>query len=68
MTKGESKSIFRSLGEFFGHIGHAIRTDPTKREVRRTVEEEQRDDGVILRRTTIEEVEFKSDKKSQPDA
>ncbi|MDZ4829843.1 MAG: hypothetical protein SGJ09_06550 [Phycisphaerae bacterium] len=63
MTKSASKSIFRSLGEFFGHIGQAIRTDPTKREVRRTVEEETREDGVILRRTTIEEIELRGDTK-----
>lgn len=48
----------RSLGEFFGHIAHAVRTDPAKpaqaggadeaapvdrQVVRRTVEEEERE-------------------------
>ncbi|MBL9148822.1 MAG: hypothetical protein JNM94_09035 [Phycisphaerae bacterium] len=59
MSDDEKKSLMRSLGEFFGHIAQGIKTDPTKKEVRRTVEEETRPDGVILRRTTIEEVELK---------
>ena len=48
----------RSLGEFFGHIAKAMKTDPAKktRTVSRTVEEEHRGD-VTLRRTTIEEIE-----------
>ncbi len=80
---GARKTVMRSLGEFFGHIAHAVRTDPSKpareagvggvegadpgeavtvdrKEVRRTVEEEQRDTPrgkVTLRRTIIEEVE-----------
>lgn len=56
----------QSLGEFFGHIAHGIRTDPTQQdqqrsqhEVKRTVEETRREDGVILRRTVIEEVELR---------
>lgn len=64
MADERPKSIMRSLGEFFGHIAHGIKTDPTKppsavREVKRTVEETRRDDGVILRRTVIEEVELR---------
>lgn len=49
----------RSLGEAVGHIIKAIRTDPAKRKqtVRKTIEEQQRGD-MILRRTTIEEVEI----------
>lgn len=60
----------RSLGQFFGHVAKGIRTKPGDDaprgagaddrarcvEVDRRVEEEHRD-GVILRRTTIEEVE-----------
>lgn len=62
----KSKPLMRSLGEFFGHVMKGVRTDPAKendakgrrtQEVRRTTEEERRE-GVILRRTTIEEVEF----------
>jgi hypothetical protein len=61
------KSILRSLGEFFGHIAHGVRTDPGKpgaaapppRVVRQVTEEETRETPqgkVILRRTTIEEI------------
>jgi hypothetical protein len=39
-----------------------IRTEPApprrRTETRRTVEEEKRPDGIVLRRTTIEEVEL----------
>jgi hypothetical protein len=60
----------RSLGAFFGHIARGIRTDVTAktdggantsdvREVRRTVEEEETAEGVVLRRTIIEEVELR---------
>jgi hypothetical protein len=49
----------RSLGEFVGHVFKGLRTDPAKKIVRREVRETQRQDGVILRRTTIEEVEIK---------
>ena len=51
----------RSLGEFFGHIVRGVKTDPAAnvqvREVSREVEEEEKD-GVVLRRTTIEEIEI----------
>lgn len=65
------KSISRSLGEFLGHIFRGVRTkvddkgrvippEQVKRtEVRRTVEEEKQGEHVILRRTTIEEVEVR---------
>lgn len=58
------KSLPRSLGEFFGHIWRGVTKDVAtdKREVRRTVEEEERDTPqgkVTLRRTTIEEVEIR---------
>ena len=59
------KPLMRSLGEFFGHVVKGIRTDPAApparpapTEVRRPVEEEKRPDGVVLRRTVIEEVEL----------
>jgi hypothetical protein len=62
MNDSPDKPLMRSLGEFFGHVVKGIRTDPAagreRNEVRRTVEEEKRPDGVILRRTTIEEVEL----------
>lgn len=61
------KGLMRSLGEFVGHIGRAIRTDPAreKTELRREsqVEERQGPDGkVILRRTTIEEMEVRKER------
>ena len=58
------KTLMRSLGEFVGHIVHAVRTPAPKndrRELRREVETEQRDTPkgtVTLRRTTIEEIEI----------
>jgi hypothetical protein len=52
----------RSLGEFFGHIAKGLRTDPRKKVIKKTVEEEQRD-NLVLRRTTIEEVEVRRDSK-----
>lgn len=66
MPSPKNKSIARSLGEFVGHIWRGVRTSPTtsgseKREVKRTVEEEDRGD-VILRRTTIEEIEIRDER------
>ena len=62
MGHPDHKPLMRSLGEFFGHIVKGIRTNTTPdrecTEVRRETEEEHRDD-MILRRTTIEEIEFK---------
>jgi hypothetical protein len=68
MAEPNKKSLMRNLGEFFGHIIQGAKTDPAKKpvephakEIRRQVEEEDRGD-MILRRTTIEEVEFKTDR------
>lgn len=64
-----------SLGSFFGHIWKGIKTDPTapakptRHEVRREVETEERqtpDGKVILRRTTIEEVEVRPPTRPNP--
>lgn len=61
MAKPDEKTIMRSLGEFFGHIVRGVKTDatsnPNVKEVSRQVEEEE-NDGVVLRRTTIEEIEI----------
>ncbi|MCP4833408.1 MAG: hypothetical protein GY895_01460 [Phycisphaera sp.] len=68
MTGQEPKSIMRSLGEFVGHVAKGIRTDPSApkvTEVRREVETERRGD-VVLRRTTIEEVEIPADRSTKP--
>lgn len=64
MDKGSRHSLMFNLGRFVGHIVHGLRADvrstsPTRREVRRDVEEARSVDGsVTLRRTTIEEIEM----------
>ena len=60
MRKPGNKSLMRNLGEFFGHVYRAVRSDPARRRtiVNKTVEEEHRG-SMTLRRTTIEEVEIK---------
>lgn len=66
----DKKSIARSVGEFVGHIVEGVKNDPTEArstEVRRTVEETTQD-GVVLRRTTIEEVEFRDAADARPSA
>lgn len=60
----------RNLGKFVGAIWHGIKSEPNKREVQRVVEEEEREhEGrkVIVRRTTIDEVEVKDDSNGRPD-
>ena len=62
MGSHSRKSLMRSLGEFVGHVWKGVKTDPSheqqRQTLRKSVEEEQRD-GVTLRRTTIEEIEFR---------
>ncbi len=61
------RSLARDLGAFFGHVWHGLRTDPSRTEVRREVEEERRSTSrgeVTLRRTTIEEIRFERDRRS----
>jgi hypothetical protein len=64
MSNAPKKSLMRSLGEFFGHIAHGVKSNPRtsdardKKTIRTTVEEKQ-EGNVILRRTTIEEVEVR---------
>ena len=63
MSSQHDKSIMHSLGAFVGHVVKGIRTDPAANrnttEVRRTEEVEDRE-GVVLRRTVIEEVEVRN--------
>jgi hypothetical protein len=73
MAPDPRKSLMRSLGEFFGHILHAARTDPglppAKQTVRHDVQEETRDTPqgkVTLRRTTIDEVEVHPHERKGP--
>jgi len=65
-SRNEKKEpLARSLGKFFGNVARGFTTDvskPCAHEVKRTVEEETREqeDGksITLRRTTIEEIEI----------
>jgi len=61
-TKGK-KPLMRCLGEFVGHILHAVKSDSSTREVKRTVDE-KKDGNVTLRRTTIDEIEIKQEESS----
>jgi len=61
----------RNIGRFFGHIVAGARSDPTRREVSRSVDEKQVDTPagqVTLRRTVIEEIEFDQHAGEQGDA
>jgi hypothetical protein len=56
----DDKSLARSLGEFVGHIVHGIKAAPKQdRKVLRKDVQEAKQGDVTLRRTTIDEVEFK---------
>ena len=63
-TPEPRKPLMRCLGEFFGNIAKGVKTKPgedTDRvEVKSTVEETTNEQGVTLRRTTIDEVEVHS--------
>jgi len=67
MAEPPTKSLARSLGEFFGHIWKGVKSDPGPQRtvVRHDVEEERNttpEGQVTLRRTTIEEVEIRRDR------
>ena len=60
MTDAAPVGLMRNIGRFVGHIVSGVQSSPTKsarQEVSRSIEQETRPDGVILRRTVIEEVE-----------
>lgn len=60
MAEDKQITRMRGVGRFFGHVWHAIASpasDKKRVEVRRDVEEERRE-GITLRRTTIEEIEL----------
>ena len=63
MATAKKKPLMRNLGEFFGHIIKGVRTDPEKQPAHKQVinkeVQEQEDEKMILRRTTIDEIEFK---------
>ena len=58
MSDQKKKPLMRSLGEFFGHIVKAVKTDPSKKQtvISKSVEEEDHG-NITLRRTTIDEIE-----------
>lgn len=62
--KPPKKSLMRNLGEFFGHIVRGVKSDPgpggDRKVVSKKVEEEDRG-NVVLRRTTIEEIEYRDE-------
>ncbi len=60
MATEDKKPLMRCLGEFVGHILHAVKSDATKREVNRTIEE-QKEANMTLRRTTIDEIEIRQE-------
>lgn len=64
MPDAKKKSLMRNLGEFVGHIVKGAKSDPSRRKyvIRKDAEEQQRDDGITLRRTTIEEIEIRDDR------
>lgn len=59
----QDDSLMRNLGKFVGAIWHGIKSDPKgqRQEIRRAIEEresEYQGQRVVIRRTTIEEVEI----------
>ncbi|MFO0894432.1 MAG: hypothetical protein U0574_05680 [Phycisphaerales bacterium] len=69
----DAPGLMRSLGRFFGHIVAGVRTPAARAggsagsgATRRTVESETREDGVVLRRTTIEEVRYPPGRTPEP--
>jgi len=50
----------RCLGEFVGHIVHAVKSNSTTKEVNRTVEQ-KKEGSRTLRRTTIDEIEIRQE-------
>ena len=68
MAAAKKKPLMRNLGEFFGHIIKGVRADTGKKPARKQVikkeVQEQEDENMILRRTTIEEIAFKKGESS----
>ncbi len=63
-SSDRQSGLMRNLGRFFGHIVAGARSDPSRQEVSRQVEECQVDTPagkVTLRRTTVEEIEIRKD-------
>ncbi|MEX0884851.1 MAG: hypothetical protein WD009_00290 [Phycisphaeraceae bacterium] len=58
--------LCRHAGLTIHHIVKPVRDEPQRHEVRRKVEESHPSPDVTLRRTTIEEIEVRRDKVSEP--
>jgi hypothetical protein len=56
------KSLFRCLGEFFGHLRHAARLELKDSAVVRHETMERQEGNMVLRRTIIEEVEIRPER------
>ena len=61
--KKDDKTLMRNLGEFVGHIVRAVKTEPTEPKVRRIKREKDDRGNMIVRRTTIEEIEFRDERR-----
>lgn len=68
MKDPENIPITRAIGQFFGHLWHSttkpVETDSHTETISKTTQEadaEINGSKVILRKTTIEEVEFRDD-------
>ncbi len=68
MAAAKKKPLMRNIGEFLGQIIKGVRTDTGKKPARKQVinkeVQEQEDENMILRRTTIDEIEFKKGESS----
>ncbi len=63
MSKG---SLMHNLGAFVGHIAKALRSDQGRtRVVKQSMQQEARG-TMVLRRTTIEEIEIQPDRPNDP--
>ena len=69
MAAAKKKPLMRNLGEFFGYIIKGVRTDlgkqPAHKQVINKEVLEQEKENMILRRTTIDEIEFKDGESSR---
>lgn len=61
MSKQPRKPLMRSLGEFCGHIAKAVKTDPNRKTIRKSVEQQERG-NVTMRRTTIDEIVLRDER------
>lgn len=61
MAKSWLEKLGRSAGLMIHNVTHAAKSDVKKQEINRKVEEKQVDEKMILRRTTIDEVEIRKD-------